>query len=534
MELTRRKFLEFMGRSALAMGTMPVWSGCTTTSKSTLPFKSLKPTTADKVILADGFDHSILIQWGDTINKAGQPFGFNNDFLACMPIAESSTGDFVLWVNHESPDPLFLTGGYHKGIGRTKQQVIKEQSIVGGSLVRVMKNSVTGRYEWVKNDPLNRRLDATTKIPFKWPHSIAGAKAAVGTLANCAGGTTPWGTVLTCEENSENFFGILRIDEKGNRTISPSYIDYGWNKFFDYPPEHYSWVVEVNPMTGDAHKLVSLGRFAHECATVTVGSTGQAIVYSGDDLSGGCLYKFISKKPNDLSEGTLFAADFKAGRWIPLDRERTPSLKERFKSQTELLIQTRTAASLVGATPLDRPEDIEIDPATKAVFVTQTNNKATSNFYGSVTKIVEKNGDPLSLTFESSTFLAGGTESGFACPDNLVFDARGNLWFTSDISGHEAGSREYKPFGNNGLFYVPLSGRDAGRVFKVASAPFGAEFTGPVFTPDGKTLLLAVQHPGEDSVFPDVVTSHWPDGGTSLPRPAVIAISGPSLDKLLS
>ncbi|MEM9731834.1 MAG: alkaline phosphatase PhoX, partial [Myxococcota bacterium] len=67
-----------------------------------------------------------------------------------------------------------------------------------------------------------------------------------------------------------------------------------------------------------------------------------------------------------------------------------------------------------------------------------------------------------------------------------------------------------------------------------ATAPVAAEFTGPKFTPDGRTLLLAVQHPGETTRSPDHITSHWPDGGDAMPACAVIALSGPLLDRLVA
>ena len=103
---------------------------------------------------------------------------------------------------------------------------------------------------------------------------------------------------------------------------------------------------------------------------------------------------------------------------------------------------------------------------------------------------------------------------------------------TSDISGSALAKSEYENFKSNALFYIPFSGPSAGQVLRVASAPRDAEFTGPVFAPDGRTLFLSVQHPGELTKFGGPFTSHWPDGGNSKPLPAVVAISGPLLDKL--
>ena len=84
----------------------------------------------------------------------------------------------------------------------------------------------------------------------------------------------------------------------------------------------------------------------------------------------------------------------------------------------------------------------------------------------------------------------------------------------------------YEKFGNNGLFVLIRNGEDAGNVYQVASAPTDAELTGPFFAPDGETLFLSVQHPGEGSKDLSNLTSNWPNGGTSAPQSAVVAIQG--------
>ena len=132
----------------------------------------------------------------------------------------------------------------------------------------------------------------------------------------------------------------------------------------------------------------------------------------------------------------------------------------------------------------------------------------------------------------ADTFLSGGEETGFACPDNLAFDNGGNLWFTSDISGGAMNKGPYVSFKNNGLFVLLRSGENAGEVVQIASAPVDAELTGPFFTPDGKTLFLSVQHPGGQSNSLNELTSHWPDGGDSLPSPSVVTIQGPLLNAI--
>ena len=118
------------------------------------------------------------------------------------------------------------------------------------------------------------------------------------------------------------------------------------------------------------------------------------------------------------------------------------------------------------------------------------------------------------MEFKSST-QSGGLDSGFACPDNLAL-IKGNLWLATDMAEYDIRDGVYKGFGNNGLFYIPLQGPNAGHVYLVASAPNDAEFTGPTFSPDGSTLFLSVQHPGALTAIPKR-PSLWPDGAGSPP-----------------
>ena len=196
------------------------------------------------------------------------------------------------------------------------------------------------------------------------------------------------------------------------------------------------------------------------------------------------------------------------------------------------MIRLREASKLVGGTRLDRPEDIEIDPHTGAVLISLSNNKPKGNLHGSILKLEEAQGQYDSLTFKPSNFLAGGEATGFSCPDNMAFDTAGNLWFTSDMSGSSMKKPAYAAFKNNGLYVIPRRGPQSGQVLQVASAPNDAEFTGPCFSPDGKTLFLSVQHPGETSPSVKELTSRWPGGGNTIPRPAVVTISGSGLENL--
>jgi secreted PhoX family phosphatase len=547
----RRKFISFLGKaSAGAMALPPFLTSCgntttpsesfTETSESILKqlkelaIENMTASDKDDLLLANGLDYHTIIKWGEQISDA-DTFGFNNDFTCFIPLDENNPNDGLLWVNHEYTSPLFVSDfDFRKHENprehRTVEQVDKEMYSVGGSIVRVKKEN--GKWQVVKNDPYNRRLTAQTPIKLNWDTPIEGKDTVFGTLANCSGGITPWNTFITCEENYDGFFGETVYDENNQPSKKPS--GYGWEAFYNYPPEHYGWVVEIDPKTGLAQKHIALGRCAHECCTIYEMEDKRVVAYTGDDKNNEFLYKFISSVSGSLKEGTLYVADTENGKWLSLDWASQPALQERFKDQTEVLIRVREAARLLGATELNRPEDIEIDPITGHVLVSLTNNYGKEDFHGSILKVEETDGKFDSLTFKASTYLAGGEENGFSCPDNLAFDLSGNLWITSDMSGSAMNKEDgpYMPFKNNSLFVVPRYGKDEGKVIRVASAPRDAELTGPWFSPDGKTLFLSVQHPGEQTRDLANPTSKWPFDEDNIPKPAVVAITGDLIEKM--
>lgn len=542
---SRKEFVSFLGKASIGTFLIPPFlQGCGNNTNRTesqtvqeellenlkqLNLKALTPSNKDDLLLAEGLEYHTVLKWGDKISDE-EAFGFNCDFTCFMPLDESNPKDGLLWVNHEYVNPLFVSGYHSQEMQeRTKEQVDKEMYNVGGSIVRIKQEN--GVWKPVYNDPHNRRITAKTPIRLDWDFPIKGNSTVIGTHSNCSGGMTPWNTFLTCEENYDQFYGETMYDESNIAKREPS--EFGWEKFYNYPPEHYGWVVEVDPMSGQAQKHVALGRFAHECCTLFQLEDKRIVAYTGDDKNDEHLYKFVSSQPDSLKEGILYVADTVNGKWLALDWEKQEVLKNKFKDQTEVLIRAREAAKLVGATPLNRPEDIEIDPITGNVIVSLTNNKEKGDYHGSLLKI-EEDGTLDAMTFKASTYLAGGEENGFSCPDNLAFDQSGNLWMTSDMSGSAMNNSEkpYMPFKNNGLFVIPRYGKDAGRVIRVASAPRDAELTGPWFSPDGKTLFLSVQHPGEQTENIDNPTSLWPFDEDQVPKPTVVAITGDLIEKM--
>lgn len=382
---------------------------------------------------------------------------------------------------------------------------------------------------------------------------------------------SPWGTLLTCEENFHRYFdgdrdklseGIKAIHQ---RYGVPGKSD-GWGYHHDRfdvnkepnEPNRFGWVVEIDPYDPNFKpvKRTALGRFKHEAATVVIAKDGRAVIYSGDDERFEYIYKFITKGKFDpsnreanrnlLDEGTLYVARFHpngSGAWMPLVHGMGPlTEKNGFKSQADVLINTRRAADLLGATKMDRPEDIETNPVTGKVYHIMTNNSRRVETdaanprpysrHGHIIEMIENNTDPLSTTFswnvfilcgdpkvpEDGAFYQGKTDvSYFSCPDNITFDNKGRMWVATD------GMPKSKKL-NDGVFMVDTEGKDRGMSRMFLSGPVDCEICGPEFTPDNKTFFVAIQHPGEGSSY-DNPSSRWPDfRGDMPPRPAVVAI----------
>jgi secreted PhoX family phosphatase len=379
--------------------------------------------------------------------------------------------------------------------------------------------------------------------------------------------------VLSGEENFQDMFANagslpdpevkrLHIDEYGLSPTRPVY-NHGWEAFHDRfdvarepnEPFRFGWIVEVDPYQPQTapRKRTALGRCRHEAATCALTKSNRVAVYSGDDQVFQYVYKFVSKgvfEPGRreaagdlLDEGVLYAARFNddgTGQWLPLVHGQGPlTVANGFRDQGDVLINTRGAARLLGATAMDRPEDIEPDPRTGLVYIVLTNNRdrgqpgkappdqanpRARNTCGHIIEMKERDGDHASDSFEWSIVLLGGPPAAptLACPDNVAFGPAGLLWVATD------GAPKSIQF-NDGLFSVPLAGSDRGVPRQFLSAPTGAEVCGPEFTPDNRTLFIAIQHPGEDeagrgSSF-EKPTSRWPDFRPDLPpRHIVVAI----------
>ncbi|MCS7173765.1 MAG: PhoX family phosphatase [Armatimonadetes bacterium] len=597
--LTRREFLRTLLGATIVLGT-PAWLGRVAQGakvESGVRFIPVGLSREDRVMVPSGYLTQVVIRWGDPITADAPPydprrqtaeaqarqFGYNCDYVTFLPLPPGSraAGQGLLWVNHEYTNPELMFSEYP--VGRpTREMVDVELAAHGGSVVEVRQAS-DGSWTYLRASRFNRRITGETLCLVTGPaaghewmrtrEDPTGTRVR-GTLNNCAGGVTPWGTVLTCEENFHQYFGNagqLPADDPRARVHARYGIPRGsserrWELHhprFDVArepnePFRFGWVVEVDPYdpTFVPRKRTALGRFKHEGATTVVSRDRRVVVYSGDDERFEYIYKFVSSKPfrpedrahnlTLLDEGTLYVAKFYpdgTGEWLPLVFGQGPLTPENgFRSQADVLLNTRGAADLLGATKMDRPEDIEASPVTGTVYVVCTNNDRRTlsqvdpanprpvNRHGHVLELFEAAGDHTATRFRWQIFLLCGNPkdpdtyfAGYAkervspisCPDNIVFDRSGNLWIATDGQPAALGY-------NDALYVAPVSGPERGRVWQFLSGPVGCEICGPEFTPDFRTLFVAIQHPGEGGTFERPI-SRWPDG-TVPPRPSVVAV----------
>jgi secreted PhoX family phosphatase len=563
-------------------------------------FQAIPPGTADQPTVPPGYLMQTLLRWGDPILPGAPPFdstaqsaaaqrgqfGYNNDYVGYFPLPPGSdvSDHGLLVVNHEYTSPELMFADY--GLDKVTREQMEIQLAAHGLSVVEIRLQPDGAWQVVRSSPYNRRITGGTPIRLSgpaaghpWLRTTAdpGGSQVVGTLANCSGGKTPWGTVLSGEENPFRYFsgtlaGLAPADRRkvahARYTLPDAEDSSGFAAFdprFDVGREpneafRFGWVVELDPYdpSWTPRKRTALGRFKHEAATMVVAPDGRVVVYLGDDEAFEYVYKFVSARAFDpadratnrdlLDTGTLYVARFKedgTGDWLPLVHGRGPLVAESgLDSQAEVLINARQAADLLGATAMDRPEDVETNPVNGKVYVVLTGNSGrlplgrlrpnaanprAVNSAGHVLELAENGGDPAGTSFrwgifllcgdprDSDTYYAGYPKDGvsaIANPDNIAFDQAGTLWIATDGQGNTLGV-------NDGLYAVPVDGPERGHVGQFFSAVRGAEVTGPEFTPDDTTLFVSVQHPGEGGTLDDPIST-WPDGGQ--PRPAVLAI----------
>ena len=559
--------------------------------------------------VADGYRWQVLAAWGDPIFPDASPldvrqqtgesqlrqFGYNCDYIAFLPLpAQGDVERGLLCVNHEYTNTNLMFPGLvtrEDLVSMPRHLVEAEMAAMGHSVVEVRRKPGDD-WQVDQRGKLNRRISPlNTQMQISGPaagHARLKTSAdstgrhVLGTLNNCGGGVTPWGTMLICEENFNAVFSGAadqtpetrnhkRYGVDGLSRFSPA-----WAKHFSRfdieqepnEPNRFGWVVEfdLHDPNSVPVKRTALGRMKHEGAGVVTNYDGRVIIYCGDDERFEYVYRFVTRRAFDpklprqsrnlLDDGTLSAARFQADGsvvWLPLVFGKGPLTAENgFESQADVVIEARRAADLLGATPMDRPEDVEPSPVNGRVYVILSNNSKrtadrtdaanprANNVHGHVLELTPplaaRGLDHTADRFEWSVFLRAGnpdsvedqaechqdvSESGWvSCPDNGAFDSRGRFWLTTDGAGETAGTAE-------GIYVCEVDGQDRARTQLFFQGPRGSELTGICLTPDDRSLFVSVQHPGEepDSDFQHPST-RWPDFDSQQPpRPAVVVVN---------
>jgi secreted PhoX family phosphatase len=559
-----------------------------------------QPEGLDRVVVPQGFAWSPVIAWGDPIladapafdfdrqsarAQEGQ-FGYNCDHVGLVP--HRGRNSAILVANNEYTNDELMFRGYTDRASLTPEQIRITMAAHGMSVVELRRTSPSRPWEYVKGAKPNRRITATTPMAVDGPaagHRLLRTSAdptgrrVLGTIGNCSGGTTPWGTVLSGEENFQGYFRASSVpadQDAAYRRYGITGSGRAWERVddrFDTGAEpnevnRFGYVVEVDPSdpASTPVKHTALGRLKHEGANVTIAPDGRVVAYTGDDERFDYLYKFVShgrfrdgRSPRArahnltlLSSGDLYVARFSGdgfedgvadgtGEWLALvvdNESRVPGM-----SVEEVLVWTRLAADRVGPTKMDRPEDVETNRVNGRTYVACTNNTSrtpsqideanprANNKHGHIIEITPARGDDTSTRFSWRIVLIAGDPadpatyfngydrsqvSPISCPDNVAFDRDGNLWIATD--GNALGHCD-------GMFLMPLAGPHKGHLQQFLSVPAYAECCGPLVSWDTRTVLAAVQHPGEVAgASPDTPASLFPYQGGGQPRPAVISV----------
>ncbi|MEK8048352.1 PhoX family protein [Ideonella margarita] len=585
-------------------------AGCATTGSATganpaslgrqIGFTSVPMAAQDTVTVPPGYTARVLFRWGDPVGVPGQmpafrpdggnsaadqalQGGMHHDGMAWFSLDGARRG--LLTMNHEYTDDGLL---HADGMDNWSAEKVRKSIAAHGVSVIEVERQADGRVTQVLPSRYARRITAATPCVVQGPaagHALMRTAAdpsgrnVLGTLNNCANGYTPWGTYLTCEENFANYFeGAEKPDAHHARWgIKKGGGFYRWHEFeerFDavrHPNEsnRFGWVVEIDPQNPDAApiKRTAMGRAAHEGAAVALTAEGHAVVYMGEDARFEYIYKFVSRdkmQPGGaaanrelLDHGTLFVGRFDVdgtGAWLPLVHGQGPlTVANGFADQAEVLIKARQASDLLGGTKMDRPEWTTIDPITKTVYCTLTNNSdrgkpgrpymdaanpRANNTMGQIIRWQEK-GDLNAATFTWDHLVLAGDPSlsregakgnirgdVFGSPDGLWVDPRGVLWIQTDVSTSTLGKNDYVNLPNNQMLACDPT---VGEIRRFLVGPAGCELTGITMTSDLRALFVNIQHPGEsptersDPRQPMKISS-WPDRA-GRPRSATLVIT---------
>lgn len=582
--MSRRNFLGglvVMGSGAAAMGTGLLSTTSAQAAVSRFGFKPIPIQTDFSVHVPEGYSWDVLVRWGDPLFSDGpdfdhatggtaasteRAFGENTDGMELFNIG----GKQVIAVNHEYANLKTNFPNNEDGKPTSAEDVLKTQNLQGVAVFEVAESD--DGWSVVVDSPFNRRITHNTPMRIEGPaagHDLlktaadASGTTVLGTMNNCGAGKTPWGTYLTCEENFNGYFGStdeaveLPADFKrygiktegryGYETYDPRY-DLSQNP---NEPYRFGYIVEIDPSDASSTpvKRTALGRFKHENAACTVAPNGQVVVYMGDDERGEFLYKYVSNgvyspgadTSSLLNDGQLYVAKFHddgLGEWLALTEEATGM------TYAEICVLTRVAASKVGATTMDRPEWVAINPQAVEAYCCLTNNKnravkpnaggdetpvngpnpRAENNYGQIVRWYPADDDHTSQIFKWDLYVMAGNPTVhedayggsanvnegnlFNSPDGMMFDSSGLVWIQTD--GDDGNEGDFAGMGNNQML---VGDPVTGEIVRFLTGPNGSEVTGITWSSDRRTVFAGIQHPGGS--FPD---------GEGLPRSSIVAV----------
>jgi uncharacterized protein len=406
-------------------------------SRPLLGFDGIAVSSADTLVVPEGYTAKVLIAWGDPVSSGPafaqdasntwqdqtKQWGMHNDGMVYFPIRGSRHG--LLVENNEYTDDVLLFADGTAGWNADKTK--KSLAAHGVSIIEIKKVRDDGdewddddehhhrhgghrrhgrRYEWkvVRPSKYGRRITGMTPIAIGGPAAgdprlVTSAdptgRLALGTLNNCAMGFTPWGTYLACEENFNGYFRKTGPQTAMERRygITAAGFGYLWHttdtRFnADLEPNEahrFGWVTEIDPFEPKSMpvKRTALGRLKHEGAWVQEARDGRVVVYMGDDEQNEYIYRYVSRLPwrqsfrrriHPLDDGTLYVARFNADGSGQWLPLTPDNPALAGKTLADILINTRAAADAVGATMMDRPEWIDTFPDKLTAIATLTNN----------------------------------------------------------------------------------------------------------------------------------------------------------------
>lgn len=360
------------------------------------------------------------------------------------------------------------------------------------------------------------------------------------THANCGGiNSMVDGRIWTAEEwfvekNLDIFNGGNGVRDTSDFTVTNSDIP-GMNGRVLRKYQNFNYMTEIDPKQARAiRKQYNWGRQGFEGGVI---APDNRIVYLGPDDVPGFFGMFVANTPGDFTKGTLFAYKHdKAGwKWVPI-------------WEPGLLLDHNNLATSKGATMFNRIEWVAIDPKDNFIYFTETgldnptaawtDNAAAGgvfhpatiaraqangwsgptdpnyrDFYGRVWKYDPRTAELTVLIEGGPVFADSPTEANYPSkhlsnPDGLnviQIDGRSFLAIQEDLNGT---SRGRVPAGVTNrtceMFLLDLSIQNptVNDLIRLTAVPAGAEVTGVVQTPDGKSLLINSQHPRTDNPFP--------------------------------